>query len=276
MKMPELPEVETIRQVLMPQLAGRTITNISVRHPDVIAASSAPEFIEALTGAVFTTLERRGKFLIAKTNKGNVIIHLRMTGCLIVAPENHPEEKHTHLVFSLSDKKELRFSDTRRFGRFYLIRNENDMEKNGITRLGPEPFSPEMNQTYIYEGLHNTRRAVKTCLMDQSFIAGIGNIYADEILFRAAINPLKAGNRLSEEEVRRLFSTIAPTLLYFIDKNRITPEDYLQTKGKEYRNTPYLQIYGHEGEPCPRCGTRLEHTVVGGRGSTYCPVCQCL
>ncbi len=273
--MPELPEVETIRRVIGPQICGLTVEEMAVRRPEVIAHPAAEECVRRLTGQSFHGLARRGKYLIFQFSGGDrLLLHLRMTGCLLLTPAEAPEEPHTHVVFRLSDGRELRFSDTRRFGRFWLLREGEEDTYSGAEKLGFEPSDPALCAEYLSGKWSRSRKAIKTCLLDQTVIAGIGNIYSDEILYAAGIHPACPANRLTEEEWERLAAEIPKQLSYFIEKNAITPEDYLETRGKDYRNTPYLQVYGHEGEPCPSCGTSLCRTVIGGRSSVFCPRCQ--
>ena len=271
--MPELPEVETVRRVLSSQLKGKTIEDMAIRNPDVIAHPSADGFSEKAVGRVFRLLKRRGKFLIAELDDGSeIVIHLRMTGCLLLAPPDYPGEKHTHVVFRLSEGNELRFSDTRRFGRLWLIGRDEEDIHTGIGKLGPEP--EDITAGYLQKKLGKSRKAIKECLMDQSVIAGIGNIYSDEILFKAGIKPTRPACALDDSAWQKLSSVIPELMSFFTEKNTISNENYLRTKGKDYRNTPYIQIYGHEGEPCPICRTPLIRTVISGRNSTYCPRCQ--
>lgn len=273
--MPELPEIETIKGVIAPQIKGLTIENITVNRPEVISHPTANEFCKAVAGQTISSMERRGKFLIIHlVNESRIILHLRMTGCLLVTSSDYPMEKHTHIIMQLSNGMELRFSDTRRFGRFWLIQFGEEDTYSGISKLGLEPLSAECNAEYLQGKLAKRKKTIKECLLDQSVIAGIGNIYSDEILFRARIIPARSANSLTSEEWQRLATEIPECLSYFIDKNRITPKDYLQTKGQDYRNTPFLQVYGHNGESCPRCGKVLCRIVVGGRSSVYCPNCQ--
>lgn len=273
--MPELPEVETVRRVIGPQIAGAEIEGVAVRRPEVVAHPGAEEFCRTLTGQRFDRAERRGKFLaLCLAGGGRVILHLRMTGCLLLAPANLPEERHTHVVFRLSNGQELRFSDPRRFGRFWLLRAGEADTYSGIGNLGPEPFDPALTASYLRERLGKSSRAIKTCLLDQRAVAGIGNIYSDEILFAAHICPARPANQLTEAEWARLAALIPQRLNFFIERNTISPEDYLEARGQDYRNTPFLQVYGHGGEPCPVCGARLRRVALGGRGSVYCPACQ--
>lgn len=273
--MPELPEIETIKNVIEPQIQELTIETITVSRPEVVAHPAADIFCRAVTGQTIASMARRGKFLIINLrNESRILLHLRMTGCLLVTPPDAPPEKHTHIVMQFNNGMELRFSDTRRFGRFWLIQRGEEDTYSGIGKLGSEPLSPECNAEYLQARLGKRKKAIKECLLDQSVIAGIGNIYSDEILFRAKLCPSAPANSLTKEEWERLSEEIPQCLHYFIEKNRITPEDYLETKGQDYRNTPFLQVYGHADEPCPNCGETLIRTVIGGRSSVSCPKCQ--
>lgn len=273
--MPELPEVETIRRVIEPQIQGLAITKVTVTRPEVVAYPDADRFCRRLTGKIIDHMVRRGKFLTILTDtRERVILHLRMTGCLLLAPAELPAEKHTHIILSLSDGRELRFSDMRRFGRFWLLGEKEEDTYSGIGKLGPEPSGEAVTAQYLSTRLGKSKKAIKTCLLDQGVIAGIGNIYSDEILFTARIYPARPANTLSPGEWERLAAVIPERISYYIETNSITPEEYLLTKGQDYRNTPFLQVYGHEGDPCPVCGNTLCREVIGGRGSVYCPVCQ--
>ena len=273
--MPELPEVETVKRVIGPQIKGRLIENVIVNRPEVISHPGAEEFCSKIKGQTISGMERRGKFLMIFLDSGDqIIVHLRMTGCLLLAAPEIEAEKHTHVVFYLNDGNELRFSDTRRFGRLWLIGKDEEDIYSGIKKLGSEPLEQGFSAGYLKERLKARKRAIKECLLDQNAVAGIGNIYSDEILFTAKIHPVRPACSLTEEEWERLAAAIRERLAYFIEKNQITPEEYLETKGKDYRNTPFLQVYGHENEPCPVCGKTLRRIVIGGRSSVFCPGCQ--
>lgn len=273
--MPELPEVETIKRVIEPQIQGRMITKVAVRRPEVAAYPEADEFCRRLTGQTVSHMSRQGKFLIIHLeNKERIVLHLRMTGGLLLAPAQCPEEKYTHVVFSLDNGTELRFSDMRRFGRFWLLREEETDTCTGMDKLALDPLAPACNAEYLSSHLSKRRKAIKECLLEQTIIAGIGNIYSDEILFTAGIYPARPANSLKQTEWERLAEAIPERISYFIEKNAITAEEYLETKGRDYRNTPFLQVYGHGGSPCPKCRETLCRMVIGGRSSVYCPVCQ--
>lgn len=273
--MPELPEVETIKRVIEPQIQGLVIENVAVKRPEVTAYPTAEEFCQRLRGQTISHMARRGKFLMIHLESNDrIILHLRMTGCLLLTPADYPQEKHTHIIFRLNDGRELRFSDTRRFGRFWLLGEQETDTYSGIPKLGIEPFDTELTAEYLHSHWGKRKKTIKECLLEQNTIAGIGNIYADEILFMTGIYPSRPANSLISAEWERLASMIPQQLSYFIEKNRITPEEYLETKGKDYRNTPFLQVYGHQGNPCPKCRKTLCRIVIGGRGSVYCPACQ--
>ncbi len=273
--MPELPEVETVRRVLEPQLLGLAVERVTVGRPEVIASPDAAGFCRRLAGQTVCGMQRRGKFLLILLDSGDrVALHLRMTGCLLFTPANHPAEKHTHIVFQFRNEMQLRFSDTRRFGRLWLLPEGEPDVLTGMERLGKEPFDSALSAADLMERLGKRQRAIKECLLDQSVIAGIGNIYSDEILFAARICPTRPASSLTEAEWERLAAMIPDRLSYFIQKNEITPEEYLASRGQRYRNTPFLRVYGHAGEPCPVCGEPLCRIAIGGRSSTFCPVCQ--
>ncbi|MCM1320521.1 MAG: DNA-formamidopyrimidine glycosylase [Bacteroides sp.] len=273
--MPELPEAETVKRVIEPQIADRKIIGITVNRPEVIAYPDSKVFCAAVNGLSISGMARRGKFLqILLQNGGKIIIHLRMTGCVLVMPCGGEIEKHTHVILHLDDGQDLRFTDTRRFGRWWYIPAQTQDTYSGIHKLGLEPFDENLTAEYLKEKLGRRRKPVKECLLDQSVIAGIGNIYSDEILYAAKIRPCRSAGELTDEDYLRLVNCIKERLAYFIEKNFITSEEYLLSRGQDYRNTPYLQVYGRAEKPCRVCGTILQKTVIGGRSSVFCPNCQ--
>ncbi len=273
--MPELPEVESIRRVLEPQIRGLTIRRVDANRPEIVAHPGAEEFCARVTGQTIDRVERRGKFLALRLASGDrIILHLRMTGCLLLTPADLPAERHTHLIFQMDDGRELRFSDPRRFGRFWLIGAGEADAYSGMEKLGMEPTDPALSAETLMQAFGRRRRSVKECLLDQSVVAGIGNIYSDEILFAARIRPSRPARDLTAEEWARLARAIPERIVFFTEKNAISPEEYLAARGQDYRNTPFLRVYGHGGEPCPVCGEALRRTVIGGRSSVFCPACQ--
>lgn len=272
--MPELPEVETVKNVTAPQICGRRIEKVTLDRREVIAHPAPDDFVSLVTGRAVTGMGRRGKFLRFFLDDGaEMVLHLRMTGQLLVVPPEFPAEKHTHAIFSLSGHLQLRFADMRRFGRFWLLR-KGEKDCTGMNGLGLEPFDAALTPVWLKERLGASRRAVKTCLLDQSVVAGIGNIYSDEILFAARIRPTRAACSLSRPEWERLTRAVREVMRFHVERIAVSAEEFLRGRGKEYRNTPLLKVYGHDGDPCPVCGAALRRAVVGGRSSVFCPRCQ--
>lgn len=248
---------------------------MEIRNDQVIAHPEAERFAALLQGQVFTELRRRGKFLTLPFDSGDwLTLHLRMTGQLLVMPREEPVEKHTHLILSLSDGNQVRYIDTRRFGRFWLFKKGETDALTGQSGLGLEPTDPALTAAYLKTRLGKRKTAVKELLHDQTVVAGIGNLYSDEILFAAGIYPGARCDTLSDADWGRLAKAIPETILCGIEADKMTPEEYLQGRGKTYRNAPALRVYGRFGQPCVRCQTALKKETVGGRTSCYCPQCQ--
>ena len=272
--MPELPEVETVKNVTAPQIRGRRIEKVALERRDVIAHPAPDDFVRLVTGRAVTGMGRRGKFLRFFLDDGaEMVLHLRMTGRLLVVPPEFPAEKHTRAVFSLSGRLQLRFADLRRFGRFWLLQ-KGEKDCTGMDKLGPEPFDAGLTPVWLKERLGASRRAVKTCLLDQRVVAGIGNIYGDALLFAARIRPTRAASSLSRPEWERLTRAIREVMRFHVEQIDVSAEEFLRGRGTEYRNTPLLKVYGRDGDPCPVCGATLQRAVVGGRSSVFCPRCQ--
>lgn len=273
--MPELPEVETIRRIIEPQIVGQTISAVTVNHPQIIGYPDVDNFAGQLAGQTIKSISRRGKFLtIHFTNGDRLVLHLRMTGQFLVTPKDYPEEKHTHLIADLSGGSQIRYIDVRRFGRFwYLKANETD-EITGQDKLGVEPLDDSLTADYLKMKLGKRKKAIKEMLHDQSIVAGIGNIYSDEILSAAGIFPEEKCADLNNDEWELLTKKIKEIITWGIHTNQMTSEEYLAGKGKEYRNIPNLRVYGREGQACSKCGAAIEKMVIGGRSSCYCPSCQ--
>ncbi len=273
--MPELPEVEVVRRSLEPQLRGsRIIRILAGQHPADILALPLEEFAREVEGRRITGLGRRGKTLLIDLDSGaTVTVHLGMTGELSLVRPDEPCPSHHHLTFVLEQGRELRYRDIRRFGRIGLLRPG---ERNRLeARLGPEPLAPELTSERLHERLARHRRAIKALLLEQSFLAGVGNIYADEALFRAGLNPLRPAHSLNLEETRRLLAALREVLEEAIARRGTTIRNYRDGLGQPGENQARLQIYGRPpGSPCPVCGTPVERVVVAQRGTTFCPRCQ--
>jgi formamidopyrimidine-DNA glycosylase len=273
--MPELPEVETVSKTLNPLLDGRVIRNVHLGEYQRCIATPDPErFRLRMNHREITGVDRRGKYVLIHLDSGDTAtIHLRMTGELSVTSPDTPAPPHMHLHFDLSDGKQLRYRDTRKFGRWSLLtaRQFALFEKS----LGPEPFDPELTPEEFARLLWRRHRILKPLLLDQTFIAGIGNIYADEALYRAGIHPRRRSHELSIGEVQRLLTEIREVLSIALAHRGTTLRDYRDANGEPGENLARLQIYSRvAGEPCPRCGTPVVREVIGQRGTKLCPVCQ--
>ena len=255
--MPELPEVETVRRVLEMQIRGLAVESLTVGRPEVVAHPTAEAFCRGVVGRSFVRIDRRGKFLLFMLDDGgHIVLHLRMTGCLLLAPADAPPEKHTHLTFRLSGGRELRFSDVRRFGRVWLLEKDEADSYSGVEKLGPEPFS-DLTADYLADRFGKRRKAVKECLLEQSVIAGIGNIYADEILFAAQISPSRAACSLTGAEWARLAAVIPERLSYFIEKNAVTPEAYWNAReGGNTATRRFCRFTARRGSLARSAGSR--------------------
>ncbi len=264
--MPELPEVETIARTLRPALVDAEIRDADVRWARTVATSSARKFREQIRGQKILAVGRRAKFLHLTLSAGSLFVHLRMSGDLFIKGENDPPEKHDRVRFSLSNGTILVFNDTRKFGRVWLTDNPDSV----IGHLGPEPLSDEFTSQWLYDNLRRRHRQLKPLLLDQAFLAGLGNIYTDESLHRARLHPLAASDSVKREQAERLHEAIRATLTEGIRRNGASI-DWVY-RGGEFQN--YFRVYDREGKPCPVCGTKIQRLVVGQRGTHICPKCQ--
>ncbi len=267
--MPELPEVETVKETLKALILDRCIKNIYIRYTNIVETDNE-EFKKALIGKSFTDIKRRGKFLIFELD-GNTSFfsHLRMEGKYYYVDAEAPIEKHSHVIFDLDNKKQLRYNDTRKFGRMGLLPFGSYKD---IKNLGPEPFSDELSVDYIKERLAHSKLPIKSLLLDQSFIAGIGNIYADEILFCVGVAPTLRACDFPKEKVDKLIEATRKVLSAAIAQGGTTIRSYTSSLGVTGRFQNELSV--HTKEICPKCNGDIKKVKVGGRGTYYCPVCQ--
>ncbi|HEY8417013.1 MAG TPA: bifunctional DNA-formamidopyrimidine glycosylase/DNA-(apurinic or apyrimidinic site) lyase [Limnochordales bacterium] len=273
--MPELPEVETVRRQLQAALPGRRIEGVDVRLARVLQNIAPDALKERIVGRRFTGVDRRGKFLILHLDEGaRLIVHLRMTGRLTVSRAADPEWPYTRVVVPLDDGRQLRFSDMRTFGTWHYIGDGYGGEPPGLVSMGVEPLSDAFTPDTLAAVLAGRRAPIKAVLLDQRRIAGIGNIYADEALFRAGIAPGRPAGSLSEQEVARLHHAIRAVLQASLDQGGTTVRDYVNGRGAPGEFQKYLDVYGRAGQPCRRCGTPLVKRKVAGRGTHVCPQCQ--
>ncbi len=272
--MPELPEVETVRKTLQEFLPGLTIEHVRVSLPRIIKYPEVEEFVHVIKGRSFREICRRGKYLLVRLS-GNysLVIHLRMTGQLRYANPDDAMPKHTHVIFELSDGKELRYTDMRQFGTMYLAPDQDIEQVSGMHKLGWEPL-----EDFPLEGFREllSRRStkIKNLLLDQRLVAGIGNIYADESLFAAGVHPERAANTLKSEEVECLHAELIKILQKGVAMRGTSFSDYVDGLGKSGEFQHQLNVYGREGEPCKLCGAMIVRRKIAGRSAHICPWCQ--
>lgn len=265
--MPELPEVETIRRQLAPRITGRTVVAAHA-HP-------SPKFAPA-TGAIthrFESVGRRGKYLIARLDRDReLVVHLGMTGSLRIADADAATDPYLRAAWTLDDDSVLEFSDIRRFGRIAVLPAGEYAALPTLRALGPEPLSDDFDARAFHSALRASNRAVKTQLMSQRPVAGVGNIYADEALWRAGVYP--AARRTTRPQSERLHAAVREVLAEAVARNGTTLRDYRTFEGGTGENQHHLECYGRAGRPCLRCGTELRRSVIDQRGTTWCPRCQ--
>ena len=267
--MPELPEVETVRAQLAPRLAGRTLVRVEILDPRLTRPHDRVAVAAELEGARVLAVERRGKYLLVRLEGGlALLVHLRMTGSF-----GFPPLSHERAVLELDDGTRLVFRDVRRFGT-WLVLDELDLEPYLTSKNGPEPLGPRFTAAWLAEQLARRRGPLKAVLLDQRVVAGLGNIYADEALWRARLSPLRPASELSRDKVARLQRAVRAALRTGISRQGSTLRDYATPDGGSGSMQREFRAYGREGEPCERCGTPIAKTRVGGRGTWYCPRCQ--
>jgi len=275
--MPELPEVETTTRALRPGLLGRTIVGVrAIDYVPLVEPLPPEAFAAAVCGRRVLGVGRRGKYILLRLDDGAVLsIHLRMSGRLHLLPQEAAPDRHTHAVLDLDDGQALHFYVPRKFGRMRLLTGEEYAVLDGA--LGPEPLAPTFTAASLQDRLRARPRArLKALLLDQRFLAGLGNIYVDEALFRARLHPLRLAGSLSGGEVGRLHGAVVEVLGEAITAEGTTLSDgvYLFGSGEAGRFAERLRVYGRTGEPCIVCGMPVVRQVIAGRGSHFCPRCQ--
>lgn len=268
--MPELPEVETIARKLRPHLIGKTIQDAQLRWNRTLAFPSPGKFKERIKGQEIQEVTRRAKYFILQLSDYSLLIHLRMSGDLTIRESTIKPAKHDRLILSLlsakSEPSNLVFNDTRKFGRVWFTQNPEDV----LGKLGPEPLSRQFTPQWLHTALHSKHRLLKPLLLDQTFIAGLGNIYADESLHLAKLHPLASSDSVTATQAEALHEAICKVLKEGIRRNGAS-FDWVY-RGGEYQN--HFRVYDRAGKPCPVCGTNIERMIVGQRSTHVCPTCQ--
>lgn len=282
--MPELPEVETVRRGLQPVLEGAVIARAEVNRPD-LRWPFPDRMADRLTGRRVTALRRRSKYILADLDSGEtLLVHLGMSGRMQISGaqagkfyHDHPApQKHDHVVLHMSGGARVTFNDARRFGAMDLMPTETADQHMLLAGLGPEPFGNDFNEPYLARRLAGRRTPIKSALLDQRIVAGLGNIYVAETLFRARISPLRLAGDLGEPQINRLVPVIREVLAEAIDAGGSSLRDFRQTNGELGYFSKRFQVYDREDEPCetPGCTGRITRTVQSGRSSFWCPSCQ--
>lgn len=272
--MPELPEVESIRLTLAKNTLGRRILDVGILWPPAAVSLPGEDFTELVKGKAIDSIDRRGKYLLIHLSKGlTMIVHFRMTGRLIYYPEKQPADKHTHVVFYL-DEGELHYSDIRKFGRIQLVPTRKALESSSLAKLGPEPLEESFAFDKLGQRLAQKKSTIKAALLDQKVIAGLGNIYVDEALFRAGIKPGRNTSSLKVSEIILLYNSIYDILTEGIKAGGTSFRDYRDADGNRGLFQENLMVYGRGGQECKDCGERLVREKIAGRTTVYCPNCQ--
>jgi len=279
--MPELPEVETIRRGLQRKIKNKQIKDIVINVNKIVKKPSLGEFITKIKGKKIKEVDRRGKYIIIHLDsEDKLIVHLGMTGLLIYPYDNKITEKeinpkHNHLIFTFTDDTQLVFNDVRRFGKIFLVSNVDEVES--ITKLGVEPLEDYFTEEVFIQILNKKKKGkIKPFLMNQKFITGLGNIYANEVLYRSNIHPLRLISSLNKKEVRNLYQQIKLVLIEAVKfrGSTVADEAYRDTNGEKGKFVKKLQVYDRKGEPCIKCGHSIEVVRIEGRSSFICPQCQ--
>jgi len=271
--MPELAEVETVRNVLKKRILNKRIDKVKVLYEKMFD-SDLKEFKEILIGNEFKDILRVGKWLMFELNNYYLLSHLRMEGKYFIKNSDEEVQKHEHVIISFTDGSDLRYHDTRKFGRMKLVKKEDLWNTEEIKKQGKEPMDDTLDSTYLLDKFKGKRLPIKSVLLDQEIISGLGNIYADEVLYASGVNPLREAKSLNKEECQKIIETSKSILLKSIEEGGTTIKSYTSSLGVTGNYQNYLQVHKREGLPCNRCGNKITRIKVGGRSTYYCEKCQ--
>lgn len=269
--MPELPEVETIKIELAPHIIGRKLTGVTLFWDGIVKTPSVEDFCSRLVGQKITGLVRRGKYLvIGLTSDDLLVIHLKMSGSLLISRDSSAPPKYTRAIIHLDKGTNIIFRDPRKFGAMWLVKDSSHI----TSKLGPEPLEADFTPEVLAKRLHNRKAPIKALICDQSVIAGIGNMYADEALFAAGIHPLRTGESLSTDEIERLHHAIQQILRAAIGNKGASIVNYYRPSGKMGTAHFEFKVAHCRGKTCPICGSPIQRIKVRNRGTYFCPKCQ--
>ena len=272
--MPELPEVETVRRNLLELVRGRTILCARVALPRIVRSPDIAEFTARVRQCAICDVRRRGKYLLFDLGADTLVSHLRMEGRYSVRAADAPEEPHTHVTFDLDGDVQLRYQDVRQFGTMDLVPNDEIARFAGLRRLGLEPLDPAFTGVYLGALAARRRTSVKALLLDQTVVAGLGNIYVDEVLFRARVHPDCQASELTMGQCDAIAAEARRTVERAVAAGGSTVRSYVNGLGAQGEVQSLLQVYGRTGQPCAACGGAIEKIRVAGRGTHICPQCQ--
>jgi len=272
--MPELPEVETVKETLKKQILKRKIVATNIYYENIIAYPVSSEFTEKIKNQIIEDVERRGKWLLFKLTNYYLLSHLRMEGKYFIRSKNDEKLKHEHVCFELDNGESLRYIDTRKFGKMYLVLKKEVFTTKPLLDIGLEPFDDKLTVLYLKEKYKKKRLPIKTVLLDQSIIAGIGNIYANEILFVSKISPNRVCSDLKDKELELIIKYTKEILSRAIEKGGTTIRSYSSSEGVHGLFQNELYVHGKDNRPCLNCDNKIIKTAIGGRGTYYCEKCQ--
>ncbi|GGB27684.1 DNA-formamidopyrimidine glycosylase [Virgibacillus dakarensis] len=273
--MPELPEVETVKNTLKRFVMEKTIEHIDVFWPNIIKLpDDVEQFKHILAGQTIHDITRKGKFLLFQLDEYVLVSHLRMEGKYSVHHHSEPRKKHTHVIFTFSDGEELRYNDVRKFGTMHVFKKGEEFEQKPLDQLGPDPFDKSFTFDYFYKKLKKTERSIKAALLDQTIVAGLGNIYVDETLFKSGVHPLKKASKLTKKEIKAIQKASITTLKEAVAQGGTTIRSYVNGQGEMGMFQQELFVYGQENKACKNCGKPIVKMKVGGRGTHLCVSCQ--
>lgn len=273
--MPELPEVETVKEALNQTVKGQTIKDIELRYEPMVKNMSADEFKEKLINQTIQEVSRRGKYLVFHFDDYQLLSHLRMEGKYFYVDSDFELNPHVHVIFTLENGKRLLYQDTRKFGTYHLYDKAIDLETTAPFQvLGLEPFATEFTPSYVKEKIQNKKKPIKSLLLDQTVVCGLGNIYVDEVLYRARLHPLTSSSELTDKDIENVVKYTVEVLARAIELGGTTIRTFRSSHGVSGTFQNELLVHQRKGENCYECHTPIEKIKVGGRGTYFCPTCQ--
>ncbi len=271
--MPEMPEVETVRKILNNKIVGKTIDEIIIKDPVIIKQITPADFVKKLRGKTITSMKRYGKYLFFELDEITLVSHLRMEGKFFIY-DDYELQKHDHIAFKFTDETMLVYNDTRKFGTMHILKTDDIFEHPSLKKLGIEPLSPKLTSSYLVGKAKNKTKTTKEFLLDQTVICGLGNIYADEVLFLSNINPKMSVANLKQDDFSNIVKSTNSVIKKAIDEGGTTIKSFMASNEAHGLFQHSLNVYGRKGLACHNCKSTIEKIKLGGRGTHFCPKCQ--